>query len=74
MITELEQIESAIKNPEGVTESQDEVRTRERAEQLYYQSGGRQHSGLSGYQAGWIAAKAHAENHDRKERADHVHA
>lgn len=51
--------EAAVKNPEQIIETQDELLLRERAESLYYQSGGRRFSTLSGYAAGWLAAKAH---------------
>jgi hypothetical protein len=50
--------EVAVKNPETLPETQDEILLRERAEQLYYQSGGG-FSGFSKYAAGWLAAKAH---------------
>jgi hypothetical protein len=50
--------ESAVKNPEQLPETQDEILLRKRAEQLYYQSGGG-FSGFSKYAAGWLAAKAH---------------
>lgn len=52
-------IEIATKNPELIIETQDEITERERAEQLYCNSGGRALSGVSGYEAGWKAAKAY---------------
>lgn len=51
--------EFAIKNPELVVETQAEIQIRIAAEQLYYNSGGRQFSGVSGFEAGWKAAKAY---------------
>ena len=61
------EIEFAIKNPEALPETPEEVLVREKAEQLYYQSGGRRMSGVSGYEAGWKAAKAYyAQTESRK--------
>lgn len=54
-------IEQAIKCPEGIAETEQETLTRLRAEQIYYNSGGRALSGVGGYEAGWKAAKAHYE-------------
>jgi hypothetical protein len=63
MMTDREkQVEIAVKNPELVIETQDETIQRERAEQLYYNSGGRALSGVGGYEAGWKAAKAYYRN------------
>lgn len=53
--------ELAVKSPEAVVETATEAELRIRAEQLYYQSGGRALSGVTGYEAGWKAAKAYYE-------------
>jgi hypothetical protein len=56
-----EQFEIAVKSPETIPETTSEVDVRVKAEQLYYNSGGRGLSRVSGYEAGWKAAKAYYE-------------
>lgn len=51
--------EVAAKAPETLPENSDERMLRERAEWFYRNS--LPFSGLSGYSAGWLAAKAHYE-------------
>lgn len=58
---QLQELEFATKNPKLVTETQQEQLDRLRAEQLYYNSGGRSMPGISSYEAGWKAAKAYYE-------------
>lgn len=53
--------ELAVKSPETITETLAEADVRIKAERLYYQSGGRSLSGVTGYEAGWKAAKAYYE-------------
>lgn len=56
--------EIAVKSPETIAETEAETNLRIKAEQLYYNSGGRARSGVSGYEAGWKAAKAYYEEVD----------
>lgn len=58
------QLETAVKNPELVVETPEQIMERERLEMLYYNSGGRRFSGVSGYEAGWKAAKAYYDVQD----------
>ena len=55
------QFEIAVKNPESMAETPEEMMDRLKAEQLYYNSGGRALSGFGGYEAGWKAATAYYE-------------
>lgn len=57
-MTREQQFEVAVKSPETISETAEEVDLRIKAEQLYYNSGGRARSGIGGYEAGWKAAKA----------------
>lgn len=54
-----DKFEVAVKSPETISETVAEADVRIKAEQLYYQSGGRRISSVSGYEAGWKAAKAY---------------
>lgn len=51
--------EIAVKSPGTIPETETETDLRIKAQQLYYQSGGRSLSGVSDYEAGWKAAKAY---------------
>lgn len=56
------QFEIAVKSPETIAETETERDVRLKAEQLYYNSGGRSLSHISSYETGWKAAKAYYES------------
>lgn len=56
-------IEVAVKNPEQVVETPEEMVERQRLKELYNNSNMGLHRALDSFDAGWIAAKAYYDVH-----------